>query len=177
MYIGEILSPEIMAKSEKRKTIKNSVSNNIRIEGDLKAENKIFDSGNDNYKYWRKVQRKQLGVSANIFLLFATAILGFVMHFLIGNKHILQCNILVLLTVASVFLLFSIGFYGWFTHNRLKDFRMTAQYFNQRKDEIEVGELTNDIGKFTWNLYDYQRLFLFQGFIFSVIGFCIYIYS
>jgi hypothetical protein len=169
-----------MAKSKKDNHKQNSDSMNIMLEGNVKLENKNTFSENQNEelnKYWREVQREQLGTSANIYMLFSSAILGFVLHFLIEKKDILVCSIMIFLSIATGFLIFSLGFYGWFTHNRLKDFRKTARYFRFGKKEKEVGELTRDIGIFTWNLYDIQRIFLFLGFIFSVIGLCIFIYS
>jgi hypothetical protein len=169
-----------MAKSKKDNNKQNSDNMNITLEGNVKLEIKNAFSENQNEelnKYWRGIQREQLGISANIYMLFASAILAFVLHFLIEEKDNLVCSIMILLSIAIGFLIFSLGLYGWFTHNRLKDFRKTARYYRLGKKEKKVGELTRDIGRFTWNLYDIQRIFLFLGFIFSVIGICIFIYS
>lgn len=169
-----------MKDSKKGKSSEKSNPENIKIKGNLRFENKkvfVENPDNDLNKYWRQVQREQLGTSANIYMLFASAILGFLMHFLIERKDELNCSVIVIVSIATGFLIFSLGFYGWFTHNRLRDFRKTARYYKQGKKEEEVSELTRDIGNFTWNLYDIQRVFLFLGFIFSVIGLCIFIYT
>lgn len=73
--------------------------------------------------------------------------------------------------------LISILFYGLFTHNRLKDFRKTAKYYKEGKSSKEVSELTADIGELTWRFYDFQRLMLLIGFVVTLIGISIYIYS
>lgn len=39
-----------------------------------------------NYKYWRGVQREQLGVSANLYFVFSSAIFGFTLNFLFDKK-------------------------------------------------------------------------------------------
>ena len=44
-----------------------------------------------NYIYWRGVQREQLGVSANLYFVFSSAIFGFTLNFLFDNKSECLC--------------------------------------------------------------------------------------
>ncbi len=128
------------------------------------------------YHYWREVQRKQLGDSANLYMIFSSAILGYVVNFLVTKRNI-SCNEKVLLTIAVIFLLISLLFYGLLVFNRLYDFRKTARLYDEGKSEHIVGKLTRRIGKCSWWLFYIQIGWLFFGFIFSLIGFCFYIYS
>lgn len=168
-------------KNKDEKSSKNLDGSNIRITGKLKIKNKNVIKGKSTNsklnKYWRQVQREQLGASANIYMIFASAILGFLIHFLIEKKENLGCVIFINISIAITFLIFSLGFYGWFTHNRLRDFRRTAKYYKSGKTEEQVSELTKEIGEFTWKLYDLQRALLFLGFIFSLIGLGIFIFA
>lgn len=128
------------------------------------------------YRYWREVQRTQLGVSANLYMAFASAVFGYIVNFL-ATKEFIECVSKVILIIGIVFLLLSLIFYSWFTHNRLKDFRKTAKLFGQGYSETEVSNKTSELGELTWNLYDFQRYCLIAGFIISLLGFSIYIYS
>lgn len=129
-----------------------------------------------NYKDWREIQRNQLGTSANLYFVFTSAIFGFIVNFLIQNKITIQnCErFFCLLSLLS--LLISLIFYSFFTENRLKDFRETATNIDKGLDYDEIRKLTEAIGKRSWGLYDNQRCFLILGFIFSLIGFLIYIF-
>lgn len=127
------------------------------------------------YRDWRKTQRDQLGISANLYMIFASAILGYVVNFIVTNNNIIDFGAIISLLISIIFLLLSLIFYGWFTHNRLTDFRKTAKLIKQGKTEDEVNELTAELGDLTWNLYDFQRYCLIAGFFISLIGFSIYV--
>lgn len=129
------------------------------------------------YRNWREVQRNQLGISANLYMVFASAIFGYVVNFLVTNKNKIDLSSMTALSISLIFLLLSLCFYSWFTHNRLKDFRKTAKLYEANYSETEVGNKTLEIGELTWNLYDFQRYSLIAGFGISLIGFSIYIYS
>ena len=145
----------------------------------LKAEKQKLKSIKEfyNYKYWREIQRNQLGTSANLYFVFTSAIFGFIVNFLIQNTITIQnCErFFCLLSLLS--LLISLIFYAFFTENRLKDFRETAMYIDKGLDYDEIRKLTAVTGKRSWDLYDKQRCFLILGFIFSLIGFVIYIFN
>ena len=126
------------------------------------------------YRDWRKTQRNQLGISANLYMIFASAILGYIVNFIVTNNRINSGAIMALL-ISIIFLLLSLIFYGWFTHNRLTDFRKTAKLIKQGKTEDEVNKLTAELGDLTWNLYDFQRYCLIAGFFISLIGFSFYV--
>lgn len=130
-----------------------------------------------NYRYWRAIQRAQLGLSANIYMIFSSAALGFVLNLIIGNKGNLGCAEKTLAQTGCCFLLISLIFYGFFTHNRLKDFRKTAKLTKMNKTEDEISEKTKRNGKRTWLFYDLQRLFLAIGLIISITNISIYINS
>lgn len=132
---------------------------------------------NERYRYWREVQRTQLGLSANLYMVFASAILGLVTNFLITKKFKAGDWTIGLLSLGAFLILVSLFFYGWFVQNRLSDFQDTARWFKRGKTEREVGVLTRKNGEFTWTLYKRQRCLLVVGFIISLIGFSIYIYS
>lgn len=135
-----------------------------------------MDIDNERYRYWREVQRTQLGVSANLYMAFASAVFGYTVNFLVTTE-IIDCVTKVTLIIGIVFLLLSLIFYSWLTHNRLKDFRKTAQLFGEGDSEKEVGNKTSELGELSWNLYDFQRYSLTAGFIISLCGFSIFIYS
>lgn len=127
------------------------------------------------YRDWRKTQRDQLGISANLYMIFASAILGYVVNFIVTNKNIIDFGAIMALLISLIFLLLSLIFYGCFTHNRLTDFRKTAKLIKKGKTEDEVAELTTELGDLTWNLYNFQRYCLIAGFFISLIGFSIYV--
>lgn len=129
------------------------------------------------YRYWRDVQRNQLGISANLYMVFSSAILGYVLNFLVVQRNEAECSTIIVLTISLSFLILSLIFYGWFTYNRLTDFRRTAQLLYKGKSERTVGILTSKVGNCTWYLYYIQLLWLILGFIFSLIGIGIFIYS
>ena len=56
------------------------------------------------------------------------------------------------------------------------DFIKDIKNYDELKYYNEITKLTEAIGKRSWNLYDKQRYFLILGFIFSLIGFVIYIF-
>lgn len=135
------------------------------------------DMNNERYRYWREVQRTQLGLSANLYMVFASAILGYVVNFLVTKRVEVGCSAKAILTISISFLLLSLIFYGWFTYNRLTDFRKTSQLINKGKSERTVSILTCKLGNCTWYLYYFQLLWLILGFIFSLIGIGVFIYS
>lgn len=157
---------------------------NNELEKQLKADKQNLKSKKEyyNYKHWREIQRNQLGTSANLYFVFSSAIFGFILNFLIQNKITIEnCErFFCILSLLSLFI--SLLFYACFTENRLKDFQNTAKLIKDIKnyDELkyynEITKLTEAIGKRSWNLYDKQRYFLILGFIFSLIGFVIYIF-
>lgn len=134
----------------------------------------------DLYRKWREVQKTQLGASANLYMVFASAILGYAVNFLVStkdkNEDIYRMT-LTPITISIAFLFASLIFYGWFTHNRLKDFRETAKLTKMGFTEDQIQEKTAELGEKTWDLYHYQRCTLLVGFIISLIGFGIYIFS
>ena len=131
---------------------------------------------NDPYYYWRDLQRTQLGFSANLFMIFASAVLGYVVNFLVTKLQAL-CIVKILLSIGAIHLVLSLLFYGLFVFNRLFDFRKTAKLYGEGKSEGVVGKLTRRIGKCSWWLFYIQIGWLFFGFLFSIVGFGIYIYS
>ena len=134
----------------------------------------------ESYRKWREVQRTQLGASANLYMVFASAILGYAVNFLVApaskNKDV-DASTLTTITISIAFLFASLIFYGWFTHNRLKDFRETAKLTKKGFTEEQIQEKTAELGEKTWNLYHFQRYTLLLGFVISLIGFGIYIFS
>jgi hypothetical protein len=40
-----------------------------------------------NYKDWREIQRNQLGISANLYFVFSSAIFGYTLNFLLADKN------------------------------------------------------------------------------------------
>lgn len=130
-----------------------------------------------NYKYWREIQRNQLGISANLYFVFSSAIFGFSLNFLLrDNKSKIDNIEKCLLILSLVFLLASLICFVCFTENRLKDFRNTAKYIDKGFNYKKIKKLTESYGKSSWILYYKQRCFLILGFIFSLIGFSFYIF-
>jgi len=129
------------------------------------------------YNYWREIQRTQLGISSNMYSVFSSGILAYSINILINQKDSLDNCIVVFISISIVFLISSLVFYSLFTHNRLKDFRKTAQLINNRKSNKETSYLTQEDGEKTWNYYNVQRYLLFIGFVFALIGYSIIIYS
>ena len=127
------------------------------------------------HHYWREVQRNQLGLSANLYMIFASAILGYDVNFLVTQSHI-GCIEKVLLTIGVIYLVLSLIFYGLFVINRLNDFRKTARLYKEGKSESIVAKLTRRIGKCSWWLFYTQIGWLILGFTFSIVGFGFYIY-
>lgn len=139
----------------------------------LKEKKEFYD-----YKYWREVQRNQLGVSANLYFIFSSAIFGYVINFTIVNKDdFFHCEIHLLIP-SLIFLLISFLFYALFTENRLKDFRRTAELINDDSVAIEnIPRLTKKRGVDSWSYYNLQRYSLLVGFIFALIGLSIFIFK
>lgn len=139
----------------------------------LKEKKEFYD-----YKYWREVQRNQLGVSANLYFIFSSAIFGYVINFTIVNKDdFFHCEIYLLIP-SLIFLLISFLFYALFTENRLKDFRKTAELINDNSVAIEnIPRLTKKRGVDSWSYYNLQRYSLLVGFIFALIGLSIFIFK
>ncbi len=132
-----------------------------------------------NYKDWREIQRNQLGISANLYFVFSSAIFGYTLNFLLAdkNKSTLNCPAKIILYLSLIFILTSLLFYAIFTENRLKDFRKTAQLINEGKTSDEIKEITRPIGINTWSNYNLQRYSLFIGFVVSLVGFSIYLFN
>lgn len=130
-----------------------------------------------NYKYWREVQREQLGVSANLYFVFSSAIFGFTLNFLFDNKSECLCYFIKApLLISLVLLLISICYFAKFTENRLKDFKMTSGLYKDCKTEKQVLSKTDEVGKLTWEYYYKQVKYLKFGFIFSLCGFVLYLF-
>lgn len=130
-----------------------------------------------NYKYWRGVQREQLGVSANLYFVFSSAIFGFALNFLFDNKSECLCFLVKLpLYFSLILLLISICYFAKFTENRLNDFRKTSRLYGDCKTEEEVLSATDNIGKLTWEYYENQVTFLKLGFTFALVGFVLYLF-
>nr|WP_315158790.1 hypothetical protein [uncultured Flavobacterium sp.] len=131
----------------------------------------------ENYKYWRGVQREQLGVSANLYFVFSSAICGFTLNFLFQKKNeYLHYFIKAPLLISLILLLTSICYFAKFTENRLNDFRKTSRLYGDYKTEEQVLSETDEIGKLTWEYYENQVTFLKLGFIFSLGGFIYYLF-
>jgi hypothetical protein len=129
-----------------------------------------------NYKYWRGVQREQLGVSANLYFIFSSAIFGFALNFLFDNKSECLCFLVKLpLYFSLILLLISIFYFAKFNENRLNDFRKTSRLYGDCKTEEEVLSATYNIGKLTWEYYYKQVKCLKWGFVFSLCGFVLYL--
>lgn len=129
------------------------------------------------YLNWRSVQREQLGLSANLYMLFASALLGFVTNFLVANRDNIGYWSIRLFSFGMFLLVLSLIFHGCFTNNRLIDFRRTAQFHSKGLAKFTVKRLTRKLGETTWFLYKCQQTSLTLGFVFSAMGFCCYIYS
>lgn len=129
-----------------------------------------------NYKYWREIQRNQLGTSANLYFLFSSAIFGFVLSFILEKYQCINTCEKCLLIISLIFLLISLFFYALFTENRLNDFKQTARYINDGKKFDEISKLTESKGERSWALYHKQRCCLITGFVFSLIGFLVYLF-
>lgn len=136
---------------------------------DTSKENSEY-SFNESYRKWRTIQREQLGISANICMLFSSASLGFMLNYLITNKTNICCCLKTELFIGCCFMFLSLSFYAIFTINRLTDFRKTGTLFKNGKNEIEVERLTKKKGEATWYLYILQIIFLFIGTILLAIG-------
>ena len=128
-------------------------------------------------RYWREVQREQLGVTGNLYMVFASAILAYVVNFLLTHKEEISCIINILLVFGGVMLLLSLAFHGCFAYNRLKDFRKTARLYKRGKSERAVAFSTKKDGEQTWTFFNFQILSLILGFVLSLLGFIIFIYS
>lgn len=145
------------------------------IEKQNNSKNKYLKD--ENYKYWRGVQREQLGISANLYFVFSSAIFGFTLNFLFDNKNECLCLLVKLPLYFSLISLFiSICYFAKFTENRLNDFRETARLYGQCKTEEQVLSETDKIGKLTWEYYENQVTFLKLGFTFSLGGFIYYLF-
>lgn len=129
-----------------------------------------------NYKYWREIQRNQLGVSANLHFVFSSAIYGFILNLLIEKNCCLSNCEKFIFIISLIFQTFSLFFYGLFTQNRLKDSQATAKLIYEEKPFVEIRNSTLETGKKTWKYYYCQRNLLIVGLIISLIGFSIYIF-
>lgn len=178
----EIMKLEIfeMAKSKKTR-VKIYEIKDFEYKGNCgKISEPLSPPNLELYRKWRDIQRNQLGLSANIYMVFASAILGSAMNFMISNRGKCEQFLITtfaILSISIAFLFASLIFYGWFTHNRLNDFRETARLTKEGYTEDQISDKTADLGERTWNLYHFQRYALLIGFLISLIGFSIYIYS
>jgi len=102
------------------------------------------------YAYWRETQRNQLGTSSHIYMIFAAAILGFVLNLLLNHSFKPTGCAKTILIVSSFSLVLSLLVYGLFTNNRLNDFRNTARLTKCAHSEKEIGNITRIQGQITW---------------------------
>ncbi len=131
----------------------------------------IYEENKELNTFWRKVQREQLGISANVYLTFTTAVLGFMVNFLSQHLEIIKSGLFMFSSITgNIFLIISITFYSLFTHNRLKDFRETARLYKNNKTTSEVASLTHQLGQTTWYYYQLQTVFLILGVLFSIVA-------
>jgi len=123
------------------------------------------------YFYWREVQRKQLGFSANLFFLFASGILAFSIkeldynatnQLLIQTKEVFIVSSLLACAVSIVV-------YGLFSYNRLCDFRNTAKLYKERLSVKTVSKLTIKDGQYSWRLFKTQLIILAISFFLLLI--------
>ncbi len=157
-----------MMSSKEEKSSKN-------LDSDKSNENQSSQQ-EELYWKWRTIQREQLGVSGNLYMIFASAILGFLLNLMLHLEKSNDLTELLILSFAVFYLVFSLLSYGVFTFNRLNDFRKTAQGHAMGKYEKDVSAETRKIGVWTWSLYYIQICFLSRGFILSVIGILVHIY-
>jgi len=149
----------------------------LDIEIESENSSRLLPENNELYRYWRGVQREQLGLSANIYMIFGSAILGFLVNFLVTNKCTIGLFIKIALFIGALLVFCSLFIYSKFTKNRLNDFRNTARLLNSGKNEEEVRKETELLGKRTWELYICQICFLTFGFLISFFGLSIYIFK
>lgn len=122
------------------------------------------------YNEWREKQRNQLSESSNIFFLFASAQLGFIISFIpkeIGSVN--GCCIKFFFFLTSILLFVSLVLYGLLALNRLKDFRKTARLINDGKSTDEISASTEDVGQLTWTLFYLQLGFLAAGTLVTIV--------
>lgn len=156
----------------KNKFIINTTIKNIKVKKETTNEDDFY-----NYKYWREIQRKQLGISANLYFLFSSAVFGFEVNFLIVNKDILNLVVEVLLALSLFVILISLFSYAIFTDNRLMDFKETARFIDAGKSKNEIKNLTKARGINTWTYYNWQKFSLFAGIAISLLGFSFYLFN
>lgn len=108
-------------------------------------------------------------------MVFAVAILGFVLNLLLNHTFKANSCPKTMLIISSILLVLSLLMYGLFTNNRLNDFRRTANLTKQGVSEKEIRKETEIQGKITWWLYKTQFAFLFTGFIIAFIAISIII--
>ncbi len=141
---------------------------------DLKSESEKEKT--ELYRYWRGVQRNQLGLSANLYMVFASAILGFVVNYLLMNRYNIELLIKLTLLLGIVIILCSLFLYAKFIENRLIDFRLTSRLIENGFSEKQIGNRTSLLGKKTWRLYKYQRCSLYIGFLVTLLNFLFIIF-
>lgn len=127
---------------------------------------------NELYRYWREVLRNQLGISAHLFMIFASGILGYTINLILSsNKVDLKDFPFTLIFLSLVSLLLSISIYCFFIFNRLQDFRKTAKYIKEGKSEAKIRIITKKIGDCTWILFIIQVITFLIGVTLSLISF------
>ncbi len=117
---------------------------------------------------WQGITIRQLSYAINLFLTFALASIGFILHLLISATVDLTACQLYLNRLALIFLIIS-GVLGIFcTINRLKDFRDTARIANPRTkghEKCEARLYAKGLGKNTWRLFWSQVIAFIIGIV------------
>lgn len=62
------------------------------------------------YREWRETQRTQLGINANLYIIFSSAMLGYLLKFIVSNKGEIEKETHVTLMIGFGFLLLSLIF-------------------------------------------------------------------
>ncbi len=137
----------------------------------------LTDEQLETYNFWRESLRKQLGVSANLFLTFSVAIVAFLINFLfVEDVNIrISCRTNYLFKSAIDAFTFSIIVYVCFNLCRLYDYYKTQKLYRQGKTRKEVEENTKITGIVTWGLFVIQILLFLIGFCFIFKGFKIFL--
>ncbi|MEY4875878.1 MAG: hypothetical protein RL708_1027 [Bacteroidota bacterium] len=128
----------------------------------------------DKYFYWREQQRKQLSESANLFFIFSSATIGFILKVMVDKVNSPVKCWFYIFGISLFFLVVSIISYTFLVVNRLYDFRKTANFYDEGKTTKEIEYLTKEKGNLTWTLFGIQMILLAIGLIFFVFGLMTY---
>jgi hypothetical protein len=154
---------------------------------DLTSKKHVRAPSRESFARWQNVTITQLGYAINLFLMFATASLGFLLDLIKNEKSSAGWLGKTSFFSAALSLIGSILVGVCCSLNRLRDFRTTMHIAHERQGWTEAGLSEEEVnavlspsrkdakklGDKTWNLFNWQIRTFVAGILLLVFGFSV----